>query len=197
MYPIDFDNLINIFQKLPGVGAKTAQRYAFAVLDLNEEDRAAYIAAIEGISRIRRCEVCGFLTADDKCEVCKDSSRDRSIIVVVAYPQEVAAIEKAGNYHGLYHVLGGLISSNKGVFPDDLMIEQLLNRIDESTREVILATSSTMDGEMTALYLDKVLKNKDVLVTRLAHGLPMGASLDYADELTLIKALNNRRRIEE
>ena len=197
MYPLDFEKLINMFQKLPGVGAKTAQRFAFAMLDFSEEERNETRQAIEGIAAIHRCEVCGFLCSEERCEICKDQSRDQSTIVVVAYPQEVAAIEKAGFYHGLYHVLGGLISSNKGIFPDDLLIGRLLERIDENTKEVILATSSTMDGEMTALYLDKVLKNRKVLVTRLAHGLPMGASLDYADELTLIKALNNRRRIEE
>ena len=196
MYPDDFTKLIEIFQKLPGVGAKTAKRYAFAVMDLNKEDREDYISAIAGIDRIHRCAICGFLSSEDKCAICKDESRDTSTIVVVAFPQEVAAMEKMGSYHGLYHVLGGLISSAKGIFPDDLLIDQLLERIDENTKEIILATSSTMDGEMTALYLDKVLKNKNVMVTRLAHGLPVGASLDYADELTLLKALNNRRSIE-
>ena len=117
--------------------------------------------------------------------------------MVVAYPQDVVAIEKTDMYKGLYHVLGGLISSSKGTFPEDIGIDSLLQRIDPSIKEVIIATSPTMDGEMTALYLDRVLKEKGVLVTRLAHGLPMGASLDYADELTLMKALDNRREIKE
>ena len=116
--------------------------------------------------------------------------------MVVAYPQDVVAIEKTGSYKGMYHVLNGLISSSKGVYPQDINIESLLNRINDNLKEVIIATSPTMDGEMTALYLDKVLKEKNILVTRLAHGLPMGSSLDYADDLTLIKALDNRRKIE-
>ena len=115
---------------------------------------------------------------------------------MVAYPQDAVAIEKTGSYKGSYHVLNGLISSSKGIYPEDINIDKLLSRIDGTIKEVIVATSPTMDGEMTALYLDKVLRDKGVLVTRLAHGLPMGASLDYADDLTLIKALDNRRKIE-
>ena len=117
--------------------------------------------------------------------------------MVVAYPQDVVAIEKTESYKGQYHILNGLISSSKGVYPEDIDISSLLKRIDSSVKEVIIATSPTLDGEMTALYLDKILKDKDVLVTRLAHGLPMGSSLDYADDLTLIKALDNRRTIEK
>ena len=154
------------------------------------------IDALSGIRQIRKCRICGFLSDEEECVFCKDRTRDLSSIMVVAYPQDAAAIEKTGSYKGMYHVLGGLISSSKGVFPEDISIESLLARIDGSIREVIVATSPTMDGEMTALYLDRVLKEKNVLVTRLAHGLPMGASLDYADDLTLIKALDNRRKID-
>ena len=117
--------------------------------------------------------------------------------MVVAYAQDVIAIEKTGSYKGVYHVLNGLVSSSKGIFPEDINIDSLLKRINEETKEVIIATSPTMDGEMTALYLDKILKDKGVLVTRLAHGLPMGSSLDYADDLTLIKAMDNRRKITD
>ena len=116
--------------------------------------------------------------------------------MVLAYPQDVVAMEKTGSYKGLYHVLNGLISSTKGIFPEDINIEALLKRITPETSEIIIAVSPTMDGEMTSLYLNKILGDRNVLVTRLAHGLPMGSSLDYADELTLIKALNNRRKIE-
>lgn len=196
MYPKRFEELISAFEKLPGVGGKTAQRYAFTMLEKDDEQIGEMIDALNGIHQIRKCRICGFLSDEEECVFCRDQTRDRSSIMVVAYPQDAAAIEKTGSYKGMYHVLGGLISSSKGVFPEDIGIESLLARIDGSIREVIVATSPTMDGEMTALYLDRILKEKSVLVTRLAHGLPMGASLDYADDLTLIKALDNRRKID-
>ena len=196
MYPKRFEQLIAAFEKLPGVGGKTAQRYAFTMLEKDSEQIDEMVEALKGMRQIKRCRICGFLSDEDECIFCKDKTRSRSTLMVVAYPQDVAAIEKTGSYKGMYHVLGGLISSSKGIYPEVINIEKLLNRIDDSIKEVIVATSPTMDGEMTALYLDKVLKEKGVLVTRLAHGLPMGASLDYADDLTLIKALDNRRKIE-
>jgi len=196
MYPNKFQKLIDIYEKLPGVGNKTATRYAFGLLSLTSEEIEEYIEALSDIKNIKKCNTCGFLTDEDDCLICKDKSRDSSTIMVVAYPQDVVAIEKTGSYHGYYHVLNGLLSSSKGMFPEDINVESLLKRINNITKEIIIATSPTMDGEMTALYLDKILKDKDVLVTRLAHGLPMGASLDYADELTLIKAMSNRRSIE-
>ena len=196
MYPERFEELIALFEKLPGVGNKTAQRYAFVLLEREKEQIEKTVDVINGITEIRKCRTCGFLSDDEECAFCKDTSRDRSSIMVVAYPQDVVAIEKTGSYMGMYHVLGGLISSSKGIYPEDINIEKLLNRINDSVTEVIIALSPTMDGEMTALYLNKILKEKGVLVTRLAHGLPMGSSLDYADDLTLIKALDNRRKIE-
>ena len=197
MYPKKFERLIEIYEKLPGVGNKTAQRYAFNLLDYSKEEIDEYIEVLKDLTNIKKCKQCGFLSDEDYCPICKDLGRDHSVIMVVAYPQDVVAIEKTGTFRGLYHVLGGLLSSSKGTFPEDIGIDDLLNRINPDIKEVIIATSPTMDGEMTALYLDKVLKGKNVLVTRLAHGLPMGASLDYADELTLIKALDNRREIKE
>ena len=196
MYPNKFQNLIDIYEKLPGVGNKTAQRYAFQVLDYSREEIDEYINALNEIKDIKKCKCCGFLSDEDYCPICKDETRDKSTIMVVAYPQDVVAIEKTEMYKGSYHVLGGLLSSSKGTFPEDIDINSLVKRVDDNAREIIIATSPTMDGEMTALYLDKILKNKNVLVTRLAHGLPMGASLDYADELTLIKAMSNRRKID-
>lgn len=196
MYPNNFQKLIDMYEKLPGVGNKTAQRYAFALLDLSQDEIDDCIKAYQGLKSIKRCEVCGFLSDDNICPICKDDTREKSTIMVVGYPQDLMAIEKTNTYKGMYHVLNGLLSSSKGVFPEDLNIDKLLNRINENIKEVIIATSPTMDGEMTALYLDKILKEKNVLVTRLAHGLPMGANLDYADELTLIKAMSNRKKIE-
>lgn len=196
MYPNNFQKLIDMYEKLPGVGNKTAQRYAFALLDLSQDEIDDCIKAYQGLKSIKRCEVCGFLSDDNICPICKDDTREKNTIMVVGYPQDLMAIEKTNTYKGMYHVLNGLLSSSKGVFPEDLNIDKLLNRINENIKEVIIATSPTMDGEMTALYLDKILKEKNVLVTRLAHGLPMGANLDYADELTLIKAMSNRKKIE-
>ena len=197
MYPDEFEQLISLFEKLPGVGNKTAQRYAFALLEKNSDALDLISENIRKIKNIKKCKTCGFLTNGEQCLFCKDETRNREQIMVLAYPQDVVAIEKTFSYKGMYHVLNGLISSSKGIFPEDINIVSLLNRIDENVKEVIIATSPTMDGEMTALYLDKVLKDKGVLVTRLAHGLPMGSSLDYADDLTLIKALDNRRKISD
>ncbi len=197
MYPSNFESLIDLFEKLPGVGNKSAQRYAFALLEKDSETIDEIVETIKKVKNIRRCRICGFLSDEDECLFCKDTTRNRSQIMVVAYAQDVVAIEKTGSYKGVYHVLNGLVSSSKGVFPEDINIDSLLKRINEETKEVIIATSPTMDGEMTALYLDKILKDKGVLVTRLAHGLPMGSSLDYADDLTLIKAMDNRRKITD
>lgn len=197
MYPSKFQKIIDIYEKLPGVGNKTAQRFAFTLLDLSKEELNDYAKSLNDLATLKRCKVCGFLSDGDLCPICIDTNRDKSIIMVVAYPQDLIAIEKTETFKGTYHILNGLLSSSKGIFPEDLKIEELLNRIDENTKEIIIATSPTMDGEMTALYLDKILKDKNILVTRLAHGLPMGANLDYADELTLIKAMNNRKKIEE
>ena len=197
MYPKSFDKLISIFEKLPGVGNKTAQRYAFSLLEKSDDEVNEIVQNVLSIKNIKKCKTCGFLADEDECIICKDKTRDTSTIMVVAYSQDVVAIEKTESYKGMYHVLNGLISSSKGVYPEDLDIDKLLKRITNTTKEIIVATSPTLDGEMTALYLDKVLKDKGVLVTRLAHGLPMGSSLDYADDLTLIKALDNRRKIEK
>lgn len=197
MYPKSFDKLISIFEKLPGVGNKTAQRYAFSLLEKSDDEVNEIVQNVLSIKNIKKCKTCGFLADEDECIICKDKTRDTSTIMVVAYSQDVVAIEKTESYKGMYHVLNGLISSSKGVYPEDLDIDKLLKRITNTTKEIIVATSPTLDGEMTALYLDKILKDKGVLVTRLAHGLPMGSSLDYADDLTLIKALDNRRKIEK
>ena len=197
MYPKEFEGLISLFEKLPGVGNKTAQRFAFSLLNSTEEEKTLAINNIKNLGKIKKCKACGFITDQDECSICKDKTRDQSIIVVVASSQDVVAIEKTESYKGLYHVLNGLISSSKGIYPEDLDFDKLLNRITPAIKEVIVATSPTLDGEMTALYIDKILKDKGILVTRLAHGLPMGASLEYADDLTLIKAINNRNKINQ
>ena len=195
MYPEAFNKTIEELEKLPGVGRKTALRYAFRLLKMSKEELDEFSRAIEGLSSIRQCSVCGFLSDEEECLFCKDETRDHSKIMIVETSQDAVAIEKTGSYRGLYHVLGSLISSSKGVFPEDIKFDKLLNRAD-SVQEIIIALSSTMDGEMTSLYISKLLETKGVKVTRLASGLPMGSSLDYADDLTLIQALTNRKEIK-
>ena len=195
MYPEAFNKTIEELEKLPGVGHKTALRYAFRLLKMSKEELDEFSRAIEGLSSIRQCSVCGFLSDEEECLFCKDETRDHSKIMIVETSQDAVAIEKTGSYRGLYHVLGSLISSSKGVFPEDIKFDKLLNRAD-SVQEIIIALSSTMDGEMTSLYISKLLETKGVKVTRLASGLPMGSSLDYADDLTLIQALANRKEIK-
>ena len=195
MYPEAFNKTIEELEKLPGVGHKTALRYAFRLLKMSKEELDEFSRAIEGLSSIRQCSVCGFLSDEEECLFCKDETRDHSKIMIVETSQDAVAIEKTGSYRGLYHVLGSLISSSKGVFQEDIKFDKLLNRAD-SVQEIIIALSSTMDGEMTSLYISKLLETKGVKVTRLASGLPMGSSLDYADDLTLIQALTNRKEIK-
>ena len=195
MYPEAFNKTIEELEKLPGVGHKTALRYAFRLLKMSKEELDEFSRAIEGLSSIRQCSVCGFLSDEEECLFCKDETRDHSKIMIVETSQDAVAIEKTGSYRGLYHVLGSLISSSKGVFPEDIKFDKLLNRAD-SVQEIIIALSSTMDGEMTSMYISKLLETKGVKVTRLASGLPMGSSLDYADDLTLIQALTNRKEIK-
>ena len=195
MYPEAFNKTIEELEKLPGVGHKTALRYAFRLLKMSKEELDEFSRAIEGLSSIRQCSVCGFLSDEEECLFCKDETRDHSKIMIVETSQDAVAIEKTGSYRGLYHVLGSLISSSKGVFPEDIKFDKLLNRAD-LVQEIIIALSSTMDGEMTSLYISKLLETKGVKVTRLASGLPMGSSLDYADDLTLIQALTNRKEIK-
>ncbi|MBR3841277.1 MAG: recombination protein RecR, partial [Erysipelotrichales bacterium] len=149
----------------------------------------------ESYHSIHECSICGNLTENDTCDICNDKNRNHNIICVVTNTKDVIAMEKIEEYKGVYHVLGGEISTTKGILPEDLRIKELLDRITEETQEVIIATNPTVDGETTALYLGKLLQSKDVVVTRIAHGLPMGGHLDYADELTLIKAIEGRKRI--
>ena len=192
MYPKSLQNLIDAFKSLPGVGLKTAERYALSILDQKAEDVEDFANNLLKVKyNIKQCNVCGNITEDDICDICSNENRNSEVICVVQHPKDIFAIEKTG-YTGYYHVLNGAISTTKGILPDDINIKSLYGRIDESVKEIIIATNPTLDGETTALYLSKMLKDKNVEVTRLAHGLPMGANLDYADELTLIKAMEGR-----
>lgn len=196
MYPKKFELLIENYRKLPGVGLKTAERYAYETIEWNEEKLNDFIQSLIDIrDGIKICEICGNLSEDDICDVCQDDSRDRSVICVVQSPKDVIAMEKTREYNGMYHVLNGVISTSKGILPEDINIESLLDRIQEDTQEIIIATNPTVEGETTALYLSKLLESSHVNVTRIAHGLPMGGHLDYADELTLIKAIEGRKKM--
>jgi len=188
------ENLVTQLTKLPGIGRRTAQRLAFHILSTQPEDALALSRAIEEVkSRVRFCRECGNLTEDELCEVCADARRDRSVICVVEQPVDVVSVERTGEYQGLYHVLGGALSPLDGVEPSDLRIDGLLARVAANgVSEVVLATNPTMTGEATAAYLADRLRDT-VRVTRLASGLPVGGDLEYADEVTLGRALSGRR----
>lgn len=198
MYPQSLRNLIDAFRKLPGVGEKTAERYAMAVMDMQDEDVYQFSEAMKQIKeKLHYCNVCGNLTEKETCEICTDKDRNKKTIFVVQSVKDVMAMEKTGEYKGVYHVLHGLISPSKGIMPDSLNIDSLVER-SKDAEEVILATSTTMDGETTAMYLNKLLQKQypNLNVTRIAHGLPSGGMLDYADEMTLAHALSDRRSMK-
>ena len=183
--------------KLPSVGKKSAERMAFAMLEMDDDDLLEFSDAIRELKeKIHLCPICGNITEDEVCDICADNDRDKNTLMVVSSPKDVIAFENAEGYHGLYHVLGGTISLSKGKGIDDLNIDSLIKRVEQGDiKEIIIATNPTVDGETTALYLAKLLEGKNVNVTRLAYGLPMGGNLDYADALTLTKAIEGRRKI--
>jgi recombination protein RecR len=196
-YPAPIQALIDQLARLPGVGPKTAQRLAFFLLDMpsGEAERLAS-AIVEARRRIRYCSQCFNVTDEDPCRLCTSPDRDAALLMVVQEPKDVAAMEKTREYRGRYHVLHGAISPMDGVGPDDLKVRELLDRIAHGgVQEVILATSSSLEGEATALYLGRLLKPLGVRVTRIARGIPMGGDLDYTDEVTLVKALEGRRDV--
>ena len=185
------------FARLPGIGMKSAQRLAYHVMKMSDADAKAFADAVINVHKsVHLCRYCQNYTDKQVCPICGDDRRDHSIICVVESPQDISAIERTGEYKGVYHVLHGLISPINGVSPDDLKIKQLLARINEQhTDEVIMATNPTVEGDATAYYISKLLKPMGVKVTRLAFGLPIGGQLEYADEITLFKALENRNEI--
>ncbi len=194
-YILPLQKLIEAFCRLSGVGHKTAVRYAFSILDMSEEDAAAFAdAIISAKQNIHECEVCGNLSDAPVCAICSDSARDRSVVCVVEDAKTVMALEKVKEYRGLYHVLGGAISPMDGVTPNDLRIAELLERIaGGEIKELILATNPNIEGETTAMYLSRLISPLGIRVTRLAYGVPVGADLEYADEVTLLRALDGRR----
>jgi recombination protein RecR len=189
--------LIEELMRLPGVGEKTAQRLAFHLLKTSKKEAEALALAILAVKeKIRRCSLCHGITEEDPCRLCTDPQRDRTLLCVVEEAADIFAFEKLREYHGLYHVLGGALSPLEGVGPEDLTIAQLCGRLQHGeVQEVIVATNPNLEGEATAMYLAKVLKPSAVKITRIAHGLPIGSALEYADEVTLLKSLEGRREL--
>ncbi len=189
--------LINELSKLPGIGGKTAQRLAFHILSLEEKEVEALAKAmVRGKRDMHYCSVCGNLTQADPCKVCSDEKRKKDVICVVEHPRDVFAMERIKDYRGQYHILHGAISPMEGVGPDDINLKSLIVRLQENdVKEVILATNPNIEGEATAMYIARLIKPSGIFVSRLAHGIPVGGDLEYTDEITLLKAVEGRKRL--
>jgi recombination protein RecR len=197
MYAGPVQDLVDELSKLPGIGPKTAQRLAFHLLKSGpDETRSLAKAMLEVADRIRFCSRCFNISTDELCNFCSDTRRDSTVVCVVEEPRDIPPVEKTGEFHGLYHVLGGAISPIDGIGPDELRVAELLERVKEGVKEVIVATNPNVEGEATAMYLARLLSPLEVRVTRIASGLPVGGDLEYADEVTLGRALENRREME-
>lgn len=196
-YPNTIQNLIECFKKYPGVGAKTAERYAFETLDLDEEVINQFIQSLrDSKQKIKHCSICNNLTEEEICDICKDKTRDSSLLCVVEDPKSVMLLDKLGIYNGYYYVINGLISPLDGVNPEDINLEKLINRVkNEKIKEIIIAVKPSIEGETTSLYISKLLSDTDVKVSKIAHGVPLGTEIDYVDALTLELALENRKEI--
>lgn len=197
-YPKPLNKLINELSKLPGIGGKTAQRLAFHILALEESEATALANSIVNAKRsLHYCSVCGNLTDTDPCEICSDESRDRTKLCVVETPQDVIAMERIREFKGLYHVLHGAISPVEGIGPNEINLKSLITRLQQHDEidEIIVATNPNIEGEATAMYIARLLKPSGIKVTRIAHGIPVGGDLEYADEVTLLKAMEGRREI--
>lgn len=194
---VTLQRLIEQFERMPGIGHKSAQRLAFYVLNMKKEDAEAFSKAIlEAHEKIKKCTCCCNLAEEELCPICKNSKRDESVVCVVEDPRDVMAFERTHEYEGTYHVLHGVISPMNGIGPEDITIKELLSRMgDGKIQEVIMATNPTVEGEATAMYISRLLKPMGVSVSRLAYGVPVGADLEYADEVTLTRALEGRRML--
>ena len=195
-YPRALNKLINELGKLPGIGGKTAQRLAFHIMNLTDREAEELAQAIISAKRnLHYCSVCGNLTDQDPCGICADAERDRSTICVVETPQDVMAMERIREYKGLYHVLHGAISPTEGIGPNDINLKSLITRLqnNDEVKEIIVATNPNIEGEATAMYISRLIKPSGIRVTRIAHGIPVGGDLEYADEVTLLKAVEGRR----
>lgn len=198
-YPNSLKNLIECFKKLPGIGEKTAERLAFSMIEFKKEDILLFSKSIIDIKeKIKKCTICNNLTEEDICSICNDKNRESDTICVVEDTKNVILFEKIGMFKGKYHILNGLISPLSGINPEDINIEALLKRIsNEKIKEVIIAVKPTIEGETTALYILKLLEGLDIIVSKIAHGVPIGADMEYLDPMTLEMALLDRKRISE
>ena len=195
-YAKPLNRLIGELSKLPGIGGKTAQRLAFYILSLEDQEVEKLTGAItEAKAKMRYCSICGNLTDEDPCKICTDHSRDKSVICVVESPKDVAAMEKIREYKGLYHVLHGAISPMEGIGPEDINLKSLIKRLqgNDDVKEIILATNPNIEGEATAMYIARLISPSGIKVTRIAHGIPVGGDLEYTDEITLLKAMEGRK----
>jgi recombination protein RecR len=200
LYPEALCDAINSFKKLPGIGEKSAERYALSLLDLSEEDIDNFVNSIKNCkSKIRKCSVCGHLTDKEVCSICEDKNRNPFIVCVVEDYKSVFMFEKSGSFNGKYHVLDGLISPIDGIYPDDINISSLISRFDVDNlpedAELILALKPSIEGETTTLYIKKIFEKKNIKVSRLSYGIPMGVEIDYLDSITLDRALLDRKEI--
>jgi len=194
-YPEPIAQLIDSYMKLPGIGQKTATRLAFFTIDMDSDDVTRFAKSLISAKRdLHFCSICGNITENDPCDICRDKSRDQSQILVVEQAKDIMTMEKMKEYHGLYHVLNGVLSPIEGKGPEDLNMSSLLKRLqtNKSVKEVIVATNATPEGEATAMYLSRLIKPAGIKVTRLAHGLSVGSDIEYADEMTLYKAVEGR-----
>ena len=192
--PVFLEALVSYFEKLPGVGKKTATRYAYYVVEKMSEEQVGEFSKtlVEVRNNVKKCDDCGMLTNKNVCDICSSAYRDKKQIMIVKDTKDVVAIEKTNQYNGLYHVLGGLVAPLEGIGPNELNINSLERRINEGIEELIISTPFTPQGEMTALYLEKTYKEKDVKISRIGYGLPAGGDIEYVDELTLKRALDSR-----
>lgn len=196
-YPDSLNNLINSLKKLPSIGEKSAERLAFAIMNMEDEEIETFSNSIIDVkNKIKKCSSCGNITENDICSICSNEDRDDTVICVVEDAKNIISLEKMGSYNGKYHVLNGLISPINGKGPNDIEISSLVNKVkNNSIKEVIIAISPTLEGETTALYISKLLEQTNVLVSKIAYGIPMGADMEYLDPMTLSMAINNRNKI--
>lgn len=194
-YPEPISKLVDSFTKLPGIGPKTAVRLAFFVINMDDDDVMNFAnALVDAKRKLTHCKICGHITDQDPCAICQDTSRDSSVICVVQDPKDVIAMEKMKEFNGRYHVLHGSISPMEGVGPEDINVPDLINRLkEEAVEELIIATNPNVEGEATAMYISRLVKPSGIKISRIAHGLPVGGDLEYADEVTLSKALEGRK----
>ena len=198
-YPKDLEKLISYFQKLPGIGEKSAERLAIATLEFSDEEAKEFSDSIISAKKnLTRCQICGHLTDKEICDICSDEVRNKNIICVIEDYKSIFSFEKTGTFKGTYHVLNGLISPMDDIGPEDINLTSLINRVEKLEHpELILALKPTVEGEATTLYIKKILEKKDVTISRLSYGIPIGAEIDYLDNVTLEKALEDRKKISE